>query len=200
MAKFCTECGKEIAAGVAFCTECGTKVPDDPQVGMTEATTSAAETKADTSVHTTPAPTHPSQQTHNQATQTVYAPLAPDPTNKVVGTGTYFGLMILFAIPIVGLIACIIMSFAPKNKNLKNYARAMLIWSIIALVITGLMIAMISLLTNSLMDYINRISNEQFKGFNDFFSQFSEFGDAMNEFGNMTEQFENGGLSSLPLE
>ena len=27
MAKFCTECGKEIKEGVAFCTECGTKLP-----------------------------------------------------------------------------------------------------------------------------------------------------------------------------
>ena len=29
MAKFCTECGKEIAADVAFCTECGAKTPSD---------------------------------------------------------------------------------------------------------------------------------------------------------------------------
>lgn len=30
MAKFCTECGKEIADGVSFCTECGAKAPDTP--------------------------------------------------------------------------------------------------------------------------------------------------------------------------
>ena len=36
MAKFCTECGKEIADGVAFCTECGTKAPADPATATTE--------------------------------------------------------------------------------------------------------------------------------------------------------------------
>ena len=39
MAKFCTECGKEIKEGVAFCTECGTKAPADPVSATTETVT-----------------------------------------------------------------------------------------------------------------------------------------------------------------
>ncbi len=197
MAKFCTECGKEIAAGMAFCTECGTKAPADPDVTVTEATMPTMEAKAETPVHTTPAPANQAQQTYDPPVQTVHAPPAPDPKNKVVGIGTYFGLMILFAIPIVGLIACIIIAFAPKNKSLKNYARAMLIWFIIAIVIAGLLFALFSLLTNSIMGYVEQMGDGQLGG---IFGQFSEFGDTMNEFGNMTEQFESGGLSGLPLE
>ena len=48
MAKFCTECGKEIAQGVAFCTECGTKAPADPATATTETVTEAKETKVET--------------------------------------------------------------------------------------------------------------------------------------------------------
>ena len=125
MAKFCTECGKEIAAGVAFCTECGTKAPADPVSATTETVTEAKDTKVETPVvHTPPAQSYPAQQTYTHP--------APDPTSKVVGTGAYFGLMLLFAIPIIGQIACLIMAFAPKNKNIKHFARAQLIWTVIA--------------------------------------------------------------------
>lgn len=30
MVRFCTNCGKEIADGIAFCTECGTPTPAEP--------------------------------------------------------------------------------------------------------------------------------------------------------------------------
>ena len=110
MAKFCTECGKEIAQGVAFCTECGTKAPADPETATTETVTEAKDTKVEPPVvHTPPAQSYQAQQTYTQP--------APDPASKVVGTGAYFGLLLLFAIPIIGQIACLIMAFAPKNKN-----------------------------------------------------------------------------------
>ena len=32
MAKFCTNCGKDIPEGIAFCTECGTKAPEPKAV------------------------------------------------------------------------------------------------------------------------------------------------------------------------
>ena len=48
MTKFCTECGKEIAAGVAFCTECGTKAPADPETATTETVIEAKDTKVET--------------------------------------------------------------------------------------------------------------------------------------------------------
>ena len=106
MAKFCTECGKEIADGVAFCTECGAKAPADP-------------------------------------------------ASKVVSTGTFFGTTLLFALPFIGFIACIIMCFAPKRKSLKNYAKANLIWAIIGLVFSILLVVAVIALGGSLMDYLS---------------------------------------------
>ncbi len=67
MAKFCTECGKEIADGVAFCTECGTKAPADPVTETTETVTEVKETKVETPVvHTPPAQSYQAQQTYTQ--------------------------------------------------------------------------------------------------------------------------------------
>ena len=47
--------------------------------------------------------------------------------------------MLLFALPIVGWLICIIMAFAPKNKSLKNYARANLIWLLIGVILAILL-------------------------------------------------------------
>ena len=188
MAKFCTKCGKEIKEGVAFCTECGTKAPADPAPSVTEAVTEAATVKVETPVvHT------PTAQTGYQPQQTYTAPPAADPTNKVVGTGAYFGLMLLFAIPIIGQIACLIMAFAPKNKNIKHFARAMLIWTVIAIVLIGILVAVISLLTNSLMDYINQLTDGQFSDFGDLFGQLGDLEGIM-------DQYQNGGLEGLPID
>ena len=63
-------------------------------------------------------------------------PYFPNAANKVAGVGTFFGLQLLFSLPIIGWIACIICAFAPENQNVKNYARATLIWLLIAVVLT----------------------------------------------------------------
>ena len=174
MAKFCTECGKEIAAGVAFCTECGTKAPADPATATTETVTEAKDTKVEPPVvHTPPAQSYQAQQ--------IYTQPAPDPTSKVVGTGAYFGLMLLFAIPIIGQIACLIMAFAPKNKNIKHFARAQLIWMVIGIIIAALVIGGIVLLVNTFSDYIAEATGGEFNGLGDLF-----------------EQFQNGGFEDMP--
>ena len=186
MAKFCTECGKEIAQGVAFCTECGTKAPADPVTATTETVTEAKDTKVETPVvHTPPAQSYQAQQTYTQP--------APDPTSKVVGTGAYFGLMLLFAIPIIGQIACLIMAFAPKNKNIKHFARAQLIWMVIAIVLIGILVALLSVLTNTLMDFIKESTGGEFSNWSDIFSN-------LGDLEGLTEQFQNGGLEGLPIE
>ena len=136
-------------------------------------------------VHTPPAQSYPAQQTYTQP--------APDPTSKVVGTGAYFWLMLLFALPIIGFIACIIMAFAPKNKNIKHFARAQLIWMVIAIVLIGILVAVITLLTNSLMDYINQLTDGQFSDFGDLFGQLGDLEGIM-------DQYQNGGLEGLPIE
>ena len=131
-----------------FCTECGAKAPADPATATTETVTEAKDTRVETPVvHTPPAQSYQAQQTYTQP--------APDPASKVVSTGTFFGTMLLFALPFIGFIACIIMCFAPKRKSLKNYAKANLIWAIIGLVFSILLVVAVIAIGGSLMDYLS---------------------------------------------
>ena len=146
MAKFCTECGKEIADGVSFCTECGAKAPDTPTAKAEAVTGNAAQTQTQT------------VKTYQQTTpqQTVVQTPVAEPVSKVVGTGTYFALMLLFALPIIGIISVIILSCKAKNKNIKNFAKANLIWAIVAFVLMIVSIIGIISLGNSLVEYIKQ--------------------------------------------
>jgi uncharacterized integral membrane protein len=49
-------------------------------------------------------------------------PAAPEP--KLLGPWAYFGLQILFSIPIVGFILLIVFSLDNSNLNRRNYARS----------------------------------------------------------------------------
>ena len=183
MARFCTECGKEIADGVAFCTECGTKLEANEPKPVSA-----------------PPPVTQAPPVAQVNTQPSYSLPVADNQNKVISTGLYIGLMILFAVPILGFIACIIMAFTAKNKNIKNYARATLIWMIIAFVLLAILFAIASVLANTLTDYINQMTDGQFGDFGNFFSEFNDIKDSMNDIGNITDQLQNGDLSSLPLD
>ena len=101
---------------------------------------------------------HQPQSTYQQQPQPTYAvppPTSKDESDGVVSTGTFFGTMLLFALPFIGFIACIIMCFAPKRKSLKNYAKANLIWAIIGLVFSILLVVAVIALGGSLMDYLS---------------------------------------------
>ena len=156
MAKFCTGCGREIADGVAFCTECGTKAPaDTPQEAQRPQETAAEQTAQAPNPQTAaqPAPEAPGEQA--APAQTAYTPPpqteparqqqtytqpvcqspAPASESKVVGTGWFFGMMLLFAIPVIGWLVCLITALAAKNENKKHFAKAG-IWCILELAMT----------------------------------------------------------------
>jgi hypothetical protein len=44
--------------------------------------------------------------------------------------------MILFAIPLIGWLACIVTAFAAKNRNRRNFARATLVFLIVGVVLS----------------------------------------------------------------
>ncbi len=54
---------------------------------------------------------------------------------KTVGIGAYFGLLLLFVLPIIGVFTSLIVALVAKNRNLKNFAYAALIWGIVATLI-----------------------------------------------------------------
>ncbi len=165
-AMVCKSCGTALSDGVAFCTECGT--PRDGAPAPAPAPTPAAP----------PPPPPPPRQTYTPPQQSyvppqpvytqpvyaqapVYAPApAVDESEKVVGTGIFFGLNFLFAVPVIGWIACILMAFVPKNKNIKHYARAMLIWLLIGAVLSVALFFALRGLVGVIKDYANEFIEE----------------------------------------
>ncbi len=56
-----------------------------------------------------------------------------------MGTGAYIGYSLLFSIPLVGWIICIITAFGGSNLNKRNFARAMLVFLIIGVIVSILL-------------------------------------------------------------
>ena len=55
----------------------------------------------------------------------VPTPVKPEPDNRgLLGPWAYFGLQLLFAVPVVGLVFLIIFSFHSGNLNRRNFARS----------------------------------------------------------------------------
>ena len=99
------------------------------------------------------------QQPAPQITQLPQAqPVSPAPVQdkKAVSTGLFILMMILGAIPVIGLIIHIITLAASKNKSLKNYSRAYVILGIIGLVL--LLIG--AIIGYFLFDYIQEFLSE----------------------------------------
>ena len=163
MARFCKECGAEIPEGVSFCNACGAAV----------------------------------QSQNVQPVQSVQQTTAAQPVQQVpladgtVGTGYFFGMMLVYAIPIVGWIACILTALKGKHQTKKNFAKAMMIWLIIGLVLSLITGAVITWLGTLLVDYINEMAVAELGTT----GEIGEFQDLLNQL----QQFE-GGESALPAE
>ncbi len=170
MAAFCTSCGQEIADGVAFCTSCGAKVEKAEPVQQTAYQQSA----------------------YQQPVQPVYQQnFAPEVNqSKTVSVGAYFGLMLLFSLPVIGFIACIIVAFAPENKSLKNFARAILIWTVIAVILVGIIFGVLILFADVLTDYIGDISDLPVDDFADIYGDYDTMGDAYDFYDDANGSFE----------
>ena len=161
MAVFCTNCGKELADSATFCPECGTRVKTQSENAASGAPNAPA------------VPSAPAAQTNGTGGGTAGAAYsqtasgrgaAQSPcvqntvpaSNTAVSTATFFWLDLLFAIPFAGLIACVIMAFVPENETLKHFARAKLIWAIVAIVIAVIVAVVLFALGLSIGDWIAR--------------------------------------------
>ena len=82
---------------------------------------------------------------------------------RPVSTSKYFWYVFLSFIPVVGFIFTIFMSIAPKNKNIKNFMRAILVYFVI-----GIILSLIGLV---IMVFVNGSSVE---GIIDAFGYFIE--------------------------
>lgn len=79
------------------------------------------------------------------------------PEFKPLGAWAYFGLTILFSIPVIGLICLIVFSFSDANINRRNFARSYWIGLLIVLILL-----LIAFFTGALNSLIDAIRNGQF--------------------------------------
>ena len=139
MARFCTECGAAIPDGEGFCIECGAKAPEAETIPDQAAAVAIPEP-----VPAVPQPQPAREQyAYEEPKQTAYPPrtpagsTAPDRGQKPVSTFAFWALKLLYAIPVVGFFASLVLAIAPENKSLKHHALAAFIWR---LIILGLLI------------------------------------------------------------
>lgn len=75
--------------------------------------------------------------------------------SSVVSTWMYIGLMILFSLPVAGLIVAIVFACgATSNENIKNYSRAVLIMMLISFVLSMILaIVFVFLIQTNVIPY-----------------------------------------------
>ena len=122
------------------------------------------------------------------------APVQPQPSTQgepPVSTGYFFGMMLVYAIPVVGWIACILTALKGKHQTKKHFAKAMMIWLIIGLVLSLIAGIVLTWIGTVLIDYINELAvSELGEG-----GQLTEFQDLINQL----SEYENGEMV-LPVE
>lgn len=172
MAKFCTECGSKIADGVAFCTECGAKIAKDTQpVPQTKPVSQVQPAQPPIQQPKYSQPLRPVRTVRQQP------PITHDPKADIVGTAYYFFMMLVYAIPIIGFIVCLVNAFSGSNQSKKNFSKAFLIWTLIAVIIGIIGCIIITALGKSLFGYINAQSFDigELDELGDLMEQFSKF-------------------------
>lgn len=123
MPKYCGYCGKEMLDTAQFCPACGNAVKTNDAPAYNEEVSAP-----------TPAP-GVVYNTYNAA---------PDANDQIASVGRWFWFLLLYSVPVVGFIFLIITACGGfGNKSMTNYARANLIYLLIAVVI-GIIIAVIA--------------------------------------------------------
>ncbi len=146
---FCKECGAQLPERAVFCEECGAPVPkaaDTVQAGykaydQSRQTGSYETANQGYQAHQSPRPSlqerlgtyqvPPNYYTQPGYSQQPVQKNTPGSADTVVSVWAYIGLTILFAIPVIGWISCIVMSFAAENRNIRNLSRAYFVFLIL---------------------------------------------------------------------
>jgi hypothetical protein len=180
---FYTECGANVPDNVKFCTGCGNPMGEAEEPAPVMAAVAAQPAAAQNPPPRQP-PVQPAAPAYNPAppSYAAYAPDAPPPRASkyaVMSTGSYIGHTLLFAIPVVGWLACIVMAFAAKNLNKRNYARSVLIFLIIGAILAVALYFVFSWAWDAAREYIRQYISEatggqitDFNGLTDFFDIF----------------------------
>ena len=128
----CKKCGANVPDDKKFCTGCG------KPMGVKAPVKTAPTTKADTGKQ----------------------PSAGSPY-AVMGVGSYVGASLLMSIPVIGWIICIIWALGGcNNRNKRNYARAVLIFMIIGVLVSFVIYTLINRLIGGTTALLQQIITE----------------------------------------
>ncbi len=164
----CSNCGAELKEGVAFCGECGTSVAAAAAVEAAAdevAASVAPEAVPEAEVVAEPAPAPasapaPAPVVKNQDVVVgKFGYKGPKKYRPITAWG-FFGLDLLYSIPVIGLIFLIIFTFSKGNINRRSHARSKWCGVIIALaiiivaLIVGLIFGKLPVVWEAVVDFI----------------------------------------------
>ncbi len=203
MAKFCTNCGKEIPEGVAFCTECGTKAPEtQAKATVSEQPVKVEEQKVPEMVPPVAVRTQqasPQQHPYGQPHQPITQPRELTDSDvkgtkyEPISAWGFIGIMLLMCIPIVGLILTIVWACGGCRKLCKrSLARATIIMAVIGIII-GIIFALVGgALINSLFDKAGLETSENGGIFSGLFNADNSEDNEEENIGGLTSLFGGG--------
>ena len=186
MAKYCTSCGSQIEDNVVFCTECGAKMEENKQISPLTPQRNGIQPKV------VKIPTGENKKSEKE---------------ESIGTMYFFTHVLLYSIPVIGWIYCLFTAFASSNRTKRAFARAMLIWAVIAAVLTVLTYFAIQMASQYALSVISDLSGVEMTTWSEItkladsgiLSQF----EALGQFGELTDivelldQFKNLDPSAL---
>ncbi len=137
----CPKCGAETIEGAKFCVACGALMEEPAQAPVEVAPV----VEATPVVEAAPvAPVTPVYYQPEPAKKKITEEDLPEHF-RPLGAWSYFGLKLLFAIPIVGLVFLIVFTFSRGNLNRRSFARSY--WCELLVYGVGFVLLMIILAT-----------------------------------------------------
>ncbi|MBQ4343186.1 MAG: zinc-ribbon domain-containing protein [Erysipelotrichaceae bacterium] len=186
MAKFCTSCGKPLEDHVTFCTECGTKLEIEKQVSPLTPQRNGVQPKV------VKIPTNENKRIEKE---------------EHIGTMYFFTHILLYSIPVVGWIYCLFAALTSSSKTKRAFARAMLIWVLIAIVACAVVYFAVQMASQYALTMISEMSGIEITSWSEItkladsgllsqfeaLQQFGELGDVVE----LLDQFKNLDPSAL---
>ena len=156
--RFCVKCGREISEQVQICPFCGSaNVPRQPAPVPVNAPAAAPAAPAqpwngpNRAAYVQPGPTYVQPQVNVVTAAPVTAETLPE-QYRPLSPWAYFGLTLLYTVPVVGFVFLIVFSFSKGNINRRNFTRSYWIPLIIALIV-GIVLVGIALATGASLEF-----------------------------------------------